>query len=160
MRPNIAPMRIFSVIFSAVIVLALSGCTKSESPCSTALTAAEEDAKMQEYIKANSLTMSKHPNGLYYQVIEPGTGATPTKNSTVKATYTGKFTNNKNFDAGTHEFPLNGVIEGWTIGIPLISKGGKIKLVIPPSLGYGNCNYQSIPKNSILVFDVELLDVK
>jgi FKBP-type peptidyl-prolyl cis-trans isomerase FkpA len=57
-------------------------------------------------------------------------------------------------------FSLLGVIQGWTNGVPLIKKGGKIKLYIPPALGYG-ANTTSdgrIPGNSILIFDVELLD--
>lgn len=140
--------------------MGVAGCNKSGNKGCTPLTTAEEDAKMQAYITANNITATKHASGLYYQIIAPGAGATPTINSTVQATYTGKFTNNTTFDSGTESFPLNRVIEGWQIGIPLISKGGKIKLIIPPSLGYGPCDNRTIRGNSVLVFDVELLDVK
>lgn len=154
-------MRLFSIVFSAVVVLVLAGCNKSEknTECKP-LTAEEEDAKIQAYITANNITATKHASGIYYQIIEPGTGATPTINSTVETTYTGKFTNGSTFDSGTATFPLTGVIVGWQVGIPLISEGGKIKLIVPPSQAYGPCDYRGIPGNSVLVFDVELLDVK
>lgn len=144
-----------------ILALALTGCSskkdKDSGGCSTV---AEDDAKMQSYISANGITATKHASGMYYQIIEPGNGATPTINSTVTANYTGKFTNNTSFDSGEASFPLGNVIVGWQIGIPLLKQGGKIKLIIPPYLGYGCDNYSSIPGNSILVFDVELLDVK
>lgn len=151
-------MRSINLVFSMIFALVLTGCSnKDKDPGCT--TAAEDDAKMQNYISANGITATKHASGMYYQIIEPGSGATPTINSTVKANYTGKFTNNTSFDAGVASFPLGGVIEGWQIGIPLIKQGGKIKLIIPPYLGYGCSAYRSIPGNSVLVFDVELLEV-
>lgn len=151
-------MRLFSIAFSVVLALTLAGCSKSDKGgCKTA---AENDATMQAYITANGITATKHPSGMYYQVITPGSGATPTVNSTVSVNYTGKFTNNSVFDSGSTSFPLGGVIEGWQIGLTLIQKGGKIKLIIPPNLAYGCEDYRSIPGNSVLVFDVELLDVK
>lgn len=149
-------MRLFSIGLS--VVMALAGCSKSDKGgCKTA---AENDAVMQTYITANGITATKHSSGLYYQVITPGSGATPTINSTVSVNYTGKFTNNTVFDSGSTSFSLGRVIEGWQIGLTLIQKGGKIKLVIPPNLAYGCNDYNGIPGNSVLVFDVELLDVK
>lgn len=152
-------MRLVNLAFSLILALVLTGCNKKDKDggCTTA---AEDDTKMQNYISANGITATKHASGMYYQIIEPGAGATPTINSTVKANYTGKFTSNASFDAGVASFPLNGVIEGWQIGIPLIKQGGKIKLIIPPYLAYGCYDYRSIPGNSVLVFDVELLEVK
>lgn len=152
-------MRLLNLVSCLVLVLALTGCSNKDKGggCTTA---AEDDTKMQKYISDNGITATKHASGLYYQIIDPGTGATPTINSTVKANYTGKFTNNNSFDAGVSSFPLNGVIEGWQIGIPLIKQGGKIKLIIPPYLAYGCDDYRSIPGNSVLIFDVELQEVK
>lgn len=152
-------MRLFNLAFSMVMALALTGCSNKDKD-NGCTTAAEDDAKMQKYITDNNITATKHASGLYYQIVDPGTGATPTINSTVKATYTGKFTNNTSFDAGTASFPLSGVITGWQIGIPLIKQGGKIKLIIPPYLGYQCSDYRGIPGNSVLVFDVDLLEVK
>jgi FKBP-type peptidyl-prolyl cis-trans isomerase FkpA len=150
-------MRLINLVFSMVLALVLTGCNKDKDGGCT--TAAEDDAKMQKYISDNGITATKHASGMYYQIIEPGSGATPTINSTVKANYTGKFTNNTSFDSGVASFPLNGVIAGWTIGIPLIKQGGKIKLIIPPYLAYGCNDYRGIPGNSVLIFDVDLLEV-
>jgi FKBP-type peptidyl-prolyl cis-trans isomerase len=57
------------------------------------------------------------------------------------------------------EFPLNKVISGWTEGLQKISKGGKIKLYVPPQLAYGDDGRPGIPPGAVLIFDIELLDV-
>jgi FKBP-type peptidyl-prolyl cis-trans isomerase FkpA len=152
-------MRLMNLAFSLILALVLTGCNNKDKDdgCTTV---AEDDTKMQTYINANGITATKHASGMYYQIIEPGSGATPVSNSTVKANYTGKFTNNSSFDAGVATFSLEGVIKGWQIGIPLIKQGGKIKLIIPPYLAYGCADYRGIPGNSVLVFDVELLEVQ
>ncbi|MBO9204813.1 MULTISPECIES: FKBP-type peptidyl-prolyl cis-trans isomerase [Niastella] len=153
-------MRLINLAFSMVLALALTGCSNKDKNEPRCTTAAEDDATMQKYINDNGISATKHASGIYYQIIEPGTGATPTINSTVKANYTGKFTNNSSFDSGVASFPLGGVIVGWQIGIPLIKQGGKIKLIIPPYLAYGCSDYRGIPGNSVLVFDVELQEVQ
>lgn len=153
-------MRLINLVFSMVLALGLTGCSNKDKEEHRCTTAADDDANMQSYISANGITATKHTSGLYYQIIEPGSGATPTASSTVKTNYTGKFTNNTSFDAGVVSFPLSGVIVGWQIGIPLIKQGGKIKLIIPPYLAYGCNDYRGIPGNSVLVFDVELLEVQ
>ncbi|MCX6297073.1 MAG: FKBP-type peptidyl-prolyl cis-trans isomerase, partial [Bacteroidetes bacterium] len=56
-------------------------------------------------------------------------------------------------------FGLNEVIKGWTEGIPYFKKGGKGKLIIPADLGYGSDDYNGIPGNSVLIFDIKLIDV-
>jgi len=154
-------MRVLSIVFSVMTGLILAGCGKSDKGC-TPTTPAEDDAKMQAYISANGITATKHASGMYYQIIDPGTGATPTLSSTVVAKYTGKLTDNTEFDKSDTgvQFPLGGVIAGWQIGIPLSKKGGKIKLIIPPYLAYGCPPYNGLPGNAVLFFDVELVDVK
>jgi FKBP-type peptidyl-prolyl cis-trans isomerase FkpA len=153
-------MRLINLVFSMILVLGLTACSNKDKEVPRCTTAAEDDATMQNYITANGITATKHSSGMYYQIIEPGSGATPTVNSTVKANYTGKFTNNTSFDGRVASFPLGDVIVGWQIGIPLIKQGGKIKLIIPPYLAYGCNDFRGIPGNSVLVFDVELLEVQ
>ena len=152
-------MRLINLVFSMILALVLTGCSNKDKGhrCTTV---AEDDANMQNYISANGITAVKHASGMYYQIIEPGSGATPTISSTVKANYTGKFTNNTSFDGRVASFPLGSVIQGWQIGIPLIKQGGKVKLIIPPYLAYGCNDFRGIPGNSVLVFDVELLEVQ
>jgi FKBP-type peptidyl-prolyl cis-trans isomerase FkpA len=72
--------------------------------------------------------------------------------------YTGRLTNGSVFDSSTGAtFALANLITGWQQGIPYIGKGGKITLYLPPSLGYGSQASGSIPANSILIFEIELI---
>lgn len=104
------------------------------------------------------------PSGLMYQVEKPGTGPAPKPSETVKVHYTGTLVNGTVFDSSVQrgepvEFKLDEVIPGWTEGLQKISKGGKIKLYIPPQLAYGDEGRQGIPPASTLVFEVELIDI-
>ncbi|MBQ4036206.1 MAG: FKBP-type peptidyl-prolyl cis-trans isomerase [Paludibacteraceae bacterium] len=101
-------------------------------------------------------------SGLQYQVLKEGTGATPGAADKVKALYKGTLTNGTQFDGTTDqpiEFELNRVIRGWTEGLQLMKVGAKYRFFIPPELGYGQHAMPNIPANSILIFDVELVDV-
>lgn len=105
------------------------------------------------------------PSGLQYQVIKEGTGPQPKSTDTVKVNYLGTLTNGKKFDSSYDrnepaEFPLNGVIKGWTEGLQLMKVGSKYKFFIPSDLAYGENSPPGIPPNSVLVFEVELLEVK
>lgn len=109
--------------------------------------------------------VKKTASGLLYKVEKAGSGVAPTDSDTVVVNYKGTLTDGTQFDSSydRHEplsFRLDGVIPGWTEGLKQIKKGGKIKLVIPPALAYGQNGVPGIPPNSTLVFDVELLDVK
>lgn len=104
-------------------------------------------------------------SGLQYSVISEGTGPKPTASSTVKVHYTGKLIDGTTFDSSVDrgepvEFPLNGVIKGWTEGVQLMSKGAKYKFYIPSDLAYGDRGAgNAIGPNETLVFEVELLDI-
>lgn len=97
-----------------------------------------------------------------------GTGAEAKENSTITVKYKGTLTDGTEFDStdkhggepATFTLAKGQLIDGWVQGIPGMKVGGKRKLVIPPSLGYGNQPMGSIPANSTLVFEIELLDVK
>ncbi|WP_392558709.1 FKBP-type peptidyl-prolyl cis-trans isomerase [Orbus mooreae] len=109
--------------------------------------------------------VKKTDSGLLYEVITPGTGPHPTAEDTVIVHYTGTLVDGTKFDSSYDrgeptQFPLSSVIPGWTEGIQLIGTGGKIKLVIPPELAYGEQSPSpNIPVNSTLVFEVELLGI-
>lgn len=114
--------------------------------------------KKKEGVKATA-------SGLQYQVIKEGTGAQPKATDTVKVHYTGTLLDGKKFDSSVDrgepaEFPLNGVIKGWTEGLQLMKTGAKYKFFIPSDLAYGENSPPGIPPNSVLTFDVELLEVK
>jgi FKBP-type peptidyl-prolyl cis-trans isomerase len=115
-------------------------------------------------LKKNPKVLST-PSGLHYEVIQEGTGPKPTPENTVKVHYTGTLIDGTKFDSSVDrgepvEFPLGGVIPGWIEGLQLVGAGGKLKLYIPAKLGYGPNPAGSIPPNSTLLFDVELLEIK
>ena len=104
-------------------------------------------------------------SGLQYSVIKEGTGKKPKKEDVVKCHYTGTLMSGEKFDSSVDrgqpaEFPVGGVIPGWTEALQMMTVGSKYKLVIPPELGYGpQGRPPQIPPNSVLVFEVELLEI-
>ena len=150
----------------------LSGCSKNgRTACNyDACSLIAPDAEVQQvqaYVTANNINAVKHCSGLFYQIQTGGSGAAPTPCSVVTINYAGYFTDGTVFNKSTAPFTysLLGLIQGWQKGLPLIKKGGKIKLIIPPSLAYGAAGRPGtggspgIPPNSILVFEIELLDI-
>lgn len=120
---------------------------------------AVDDVIIQDYLKEHKITAEKHVSGVYYRITKEGNGKHPNGTSIVKANYKGYLTDGTVFDQGNGiEFPLSNVIQGWQIGIPLISKGGSGQLFIPSSYGYGRQPKPGIPANSVLIFDVDLLN--
>jgi FKBP-type peptidyl-prolyl cis-trans isomerase FkpA len=152
---------IFFLVFSIVSVINI-GCAKDKSCKPNPVS--NEVSQIQAYATANGITATAHSTGLYYQIIDMGTGPKATASSKISITYTGKFMNGQTFDEkltpNAKLWALNGLIQGWMIGIPLINEGGHIKLIIPSSLAYGCDQYYDIPGNSVLFFDIHLVDVQ
>lgn len=127
----------------------------------------ENKSKGEKFLEDNKNKpgVKTTPSGLQYTVISEGTGPKPTASSTVKVHYTGKLIDGTTFDSSVDrgepiEFPLNGVIKGWTEGVQLMSKGSKYKFFIPSDLAYGDRGAgNAIGPNETLVFEVELLDI-
>lgn len=104
-------------------------------------------------------------SGLQYRNLKDGTGPSPKGDDIVVVNYRGTLIDGTEFDSSYKrnmpaEFPLRGVIPGWTEGLAMMKKGGKAMFFIPPELGYGERPRQQIPGNAVLIFDVELVDVK
>lgn len=117
---------------------------------------------IEKYIEDNGLAASSSSSGLYYVIQSLGTGNHPTANDDVTVRYTGKFTDNKIFDQSDEAgatFNLQHVIKGWTEGIPLFKEGGEGLLILPSKLAYGPNGNSAIPPNSVLIFEVKLLDI-
>jgi len=106
--------------------------------------------------------MLQEKDGLYYQILEAGNGSQVSLTDTVTIFYKGFLLKDGTvFDQTDKEprtFPLNRLIKGWQIGLPLLKTGGKIKLIIPSGIGYGiRTRSAKIPPNSILVFEIEVV---
>jgi FKBP-type peptidyl-prolyl cis-trans isomerase FkpA len=174
-RQTIQIIQMLKNLLIALFFLPLfSGCLKSSEitntcnfdACSKKAPASEIQA-IQDYLTANNITnATQHCSGLFYSITTAGTGKTPVACSVVSVHYKGMRTNGSVFDDRDYTTSLGTVIPGWTIGVPLLKEAGRIRLYIPPSLGYGNTDVKDqagnvvIPANSILIFDIDLLSVQ
>lgn len=128
---------------------------------------------ISDYLAKNGLTgkAQKTEAGVYYVVTQPGSGPTPQKGDVVQVHYTGKLLNGKVFD-DSRTNPQSGgkpaqfqlgvgmVIPGWEEGVSKLHKGEKATLVIPSTLAYGPRANNAIPANSVLLFDIELINIQ
>jgi len=120
---------------------------------------------IRTFVTANNIPALKDSYGIFYQILEPGSGTVSYVNSTkITADYEGKLLNGTVFDStkGTPaSFLLGNVIAGWQIGIQKIQKGGKIRLIIPSYYAYGTQSPSTlVPANSVLDFTITLTDVQ
>jgi FKBP-type peptidyl-prolyl cis-trans isomerase FkpA len=156
------------IITAMIVLFSLTSCLKDPKatntcnydPCAYKAPDSEVQA-VQNYLASKGISNAvKHCSGLYYVIDDAGTGTQPGACSYVSVHYKGSLTDGTVFDERDYQFFLDQVIQGWTNGVPLIKKGGKIHLYIPPSLGYGSQSNGPIPANSILIFDISLSDVQ
>ncbi|GAB5439821.1 MAG: FKBP-type peptidyl-prolyl cis-trans isomerase [Fuerstiella sp.] len=136
--------------------------------------AAEENKKAAVKFLTENATkegVKQTRSGLQYQVIREGEGDSPTDRSQVSTHYRGKLLDGTVFDqsyegkeptAGDKpiSFGVTQVIDGWTEALKLMKPGARYRLFIPPELAYGESGRPSIPPNSLLIFDIELVSVK
>ena len=126
----------------------------------------EQMQKMREYVKQveaeTGKKAEKTASGLMYVVLKEGDGPAPKPTDMVQVKYKGWLLSGEVFDSGEIGFSLKrGVIQGWLEGVAMMKVGGKRRLIIPPQLAYAEHGKgQAIPPNTVLVFDVELLEIK
>jgi FKBP-type peptidyl-prolyl cis-trans isomerase FkpA len=150
---NLAPILL-------VITILFTQCKKKDNcPNPTTTAPASEVTALETYLTNNNITATKDSRGFYYTISTPGGSSKPDNCATITVKYKGMLTNGSVFDQSTSaiSFPLANLIIGWQQGIPLIGITGKIRLYLPPTLGYGSSGSSGIPGNSILIFDVELI---
>ncbi len=120
------------------------------------------EAFLADNAKQDGVTVTA--SGLQYKVLAEGSGDSPKVTDTVKVHYEGRLISGDVFDSSIARgepvsFPLNGVIPGWSEGVQLMKVGSKFQFTIPSALAYGPAGTGPIPPNSVLVFDVELLEI-
>lgn len=139
-----------------IIAISMFACSKDEDQAKI------DQEIIEKYIAKEGLDAKQTATGLYYVIQDTGTGRRPASNNYVKVAYKGYFTDGEVFDKSSDEgikFKLSEVIPGWTEGIPLFKEGGKGILLIPSALAYGNQSRTGIPANSVLIFDVHLIQM-
>jgi FKBP-type peptidyl-prolyl cis-trans isomerase FkpA len=146
-------------------------CFKKDTGCNyqsdNTVASSSEQQNVKKYIDSLGINATLHSSGFYYQIVTKGSGSAPGVCSRVTVTYIGQLANGSVFDQQTDAlFTLGGLIPGWKQGLPLILKGGEIKLYLPPSFGYAGVPQTDkngnvlIPAYSILIFDINLIDVQ
>jgi FKBP-type peptidyl-prolyl cis-trans isomerase FklB len=131
------------------------------------LTYNDYEEKNKEFLAHNKTrtNVKVTPSGLQYEVIKMGTGPKPTKESTVKVHYIGTLIDGTEFDSSIKmnmpaQFPVSGVIPGWTEALQLMPVGSKFKIYLPQSLAYGSAGAGNVIRPySTLIFEVELLEI-
>ena len=139
-------------------------CNKKDDNHCTPATPQSESDEMAAFCIAQGINYMVDTNGIYYELIDQGSGITPNTNSLVTVTYKaltldGNVVEDKTADPVTKQ--LNEFIEGWRIALPYIQKGGRIKMILPSSLAYGCIGISNlIAPNSPLYYDVVLINVE
>jgi FKBP-type peptidyl-prolyl cis-trans isomerase FkpA len=149
------------VMFTLAFSLIFAGCDKDTS-CKN-LAPSEEEAALLSYIRAKGYTAEKHSTGLYYQILNPGSSTKPGISNQIFVSYRLLKLDDSQVELvtnpGTTGFVLNSLVEAWKIGMPLIGKGGSIRLFCPSSLAYGcQGSGANIPANTPLFFEIALAD--
>lgn len=151
--------------------LFLLGCLKQEDTGScTPVPIANELDTMKAMVRDSAFAMDTtgqtETDGLFTEIIEPGTGATPTLSSSLTVKYIAYFMNGKGYDStyvnnpdGITTPPLGQLIKGWQLGLPKIKEGGQIRLIIPSSLAYGCNPHAGALVNQPLYFNIQLVKV-
>lgn len=153
-----------------LLVFVLAGCSKQEDSvydaADTQAVMRQQDIQIQEYLTSHNLTVERDLSGIYYKIEESGDNSRMTLNSVPSISYTRSSLKDTLLDASFGVTDFNGRalkdhILGWQVGLQKIGKGGKIYLIIPSPLGFGNVAVGNvIPANTVLVCHVELVDFK
>ncbi len=138
------------ILLLTFIILTAFGNKKEEQ-------AQKDDLLIQKFLKQHpDIQAEKDSSGLYFEIITKGDGEYPKRFSYISVQYEGYLLNGNLVDSGSIETGMIETIKGWQIGLRKIQEGGKIKLIIPSGLAYGKEELDSVPRNSNLMFDIEL----
>ncbi len=160
--PNYAMKYFLIPLMFISLVSCLDDNNANPEPAEAIDYSARNEEDIQIYLEENDLQAQTSETGLHYIINEQGTGEQPTSSSDVTVAYKGYFLNESVFDESDSNgitFNLQQVIAGWTEGITYFKEGGNGLLLVPAHLGYGSFDYNGIPGGSVLIFEVNLIDV-
>jgi FKBP-type peptidyl-prolyl cis-trans isomerase FkpA len=145
------------LLFALLSIVMFTSCKdKSEKQLADDLTI------IQDHLTSKGLTAQQTGTGLHYIITVPGSNEHPTLANHVKVFYKGYTLDGAVFDQTTNgntaDFLLANLIQGWQEGIPLLGKGGKGTFFLPSYMAYGERGTSGIPANTVLAFDIELVD--
>jgi FKBP-type peptidyl-prolyl cis-trans isomerase len=155
------------VLLGGLFLVLLAACSKDKDVYDPGPQLTKDMATIKAYLTAHNLTATLDSStGIYYNIVASGNGVDSVKyfGTTVDVLYTGRLMADSSvFDSTTgtttRNFTYNNVIGGWQFGLTKITKGGKIKLYLPSYWGYGTQAQTGIPANSILIFDIEMVNL-
>ena len=143
-----------------LLILTLYACKKETFDAEVQL--AEDKAIIRKYLADNNISADSTESGLFYLINYAGTGSRPDDSSVLVTNYTGYLADHTVFDTNKYADPdtffILNLIQGWQEGIKKIRTGGSISLMVPSALGYGVAGFGSIPSNTVIFFDIELVD--
>ncbi|MBN2807495.1 MAG: FKBP-type peptidyl-prolyl cis-trans isomerase [Prolixibacteraceae bacterium] len=166
---------LFAVFFALIIGFSMNSCLDNNNEEYEEYLKELEayQKKMYEQYQADSLLIVDYLTendsiadfdstyGIFYNILEPGGETHPQTHSMITVKYKGMLLDGTVFDQTEADeevqLYLNNLIAGWKIGVPYIGAGGKIVLYLPSAYGYGETSYATIPANSVLIFEIELL---
>jgi FKBP-type peptidyl-prolyl cis-trans isomerase FkpA len=157
--------RIIAMVLMGVVVTGyFVSCVKTtDGSTSCQGTDPSQDSSQMIHFAGDSITLTRDSSGLYFQILDSGSGAVPNAYSNLVVTYTARLMDNSIFDSATSSnlggYPLGVLIPGWQIGLPKIKEGGHIKLLIPSALAWGCQGTTKVPSNAPVYFDIYLIDV-
>ncbi len=142
--------------FLSISLFATLSCNKVERQLD------KDQEAIEEYLDDNNLVAEQTPEGIYYIITQDGSGSeNPTLSSEITINYKGFMLDGTVFDQSPENdprtFPLAGLIQGWQIGIPLITTGGSINLYIPSRYAYGSQGAGTIPGDTPIAFEIDLI---
>ena len=149
-------MKLFFYLIIATTIFISCGGDESQIDIN-----ARNQQEILDYLADNDVSDAfETSSGLFVRIENEGSADKPTINDEITLTYQGTFTDGTSFDGTTTPitFPLAGLILGWQEGIPHFGKGGNGSLYIPSRLAYGQSGTRGIPPNTVLVFDIDIID--